>query len=51
MKNRDCFYVELAPEARYEKLPEGLNTYGIFYVCAVESEYLSDFKPGHGFMG
>lgn len=46
-----CFYVVLDSEAKYEKSPEGLNDYGMFYVPAVESEYLSDFKPGHGYGG
>lgn len=37
------FYVELDPSAFFNA-PEGLKNYGIFYVPAVKSEYLTDFS-------
>lgn len=37
------YYVELDPEAL--NMADGLKNYGIFYVPAIESEYLVEYKP------
>lgn len=41
------FYVELDNEAF--NMADNLKNFGIFYVPAIESEYLSDFSPGVSF--
>ncbi|MCI6560530.1 MAG: hypothetical protein PUB66_05755 [Oscillospiraceae bacterium] len=41
------FYVELDSEAL--NMADNLKNFGIFYVPAIESEYLSDFSPGVSF--
>ena len=37
------YYVELDPEAL--NMADDLKNYGIFYVPAIESEYLEEYKP------
>lgn len=39
------FYIELDDTSAFVNMAENLKTYGIFYVPAVESDYLDDFAP------